>query len=207
MYNIYFDKRAVKLINRKDFAETEKSLSSDAVIMLNASDDEIAGLPEMMRQNQNIHTLAVAVDDEEKALTLFGSRMKVIHAGGGIVKNREGELLGIFRRGVWDIPKGKQEPGEAIEATALREVEEETGIGHLRINGPIGITRHTYDTYGEFCLKYTHWFDMSCTGENTTVPQQEEDIAEARWMKPEDFREAMMNSFPSLQEITTLYFR
>ena len=206
MYNIYFDKRVIHLINSKDFKDFEKSLPSDTVVMLSAEEDEIAGLPEMMRQNTNITTLAAVVEDEDQALKTFGSRMKIIHAGGGIVKNPAGELLGIFRRGVWDIPKGKQEPGEAIEDTALREVEEETGIRNLQINRFIGTTLHTYDTYGDFCLKYTHWYDMSCSGGNDTVPQQEEDISEARWMTPEEFRKNMMNSFPSLREITTLYF-
>ena len=39
----------------------------------------------------------------------------IIIAGGGIVTNELGELLMIFRRGKWDLPKGKLDKGESIE--------------------------------------------------------------------------------------------
>jgi 8-oxo-dGTP pyrophosphatase MutT (NUDIX family) len=49
------------------------------------------------------------------------------------VYNKKGEVLFIFRNGKWDLPKGGIEKGEEIEDTAMREVEEETGVGKLRI--------------------------------------------------------------------------
>ena len=57
---------------------------------------------------------------------------KVI-AAGGLVTNDKNELLIMFRRGKWDLPKGKLDEGETIEACALREVREETGIEHLEL--------------------------------------------------------------------------
>ena len=37
-------------------------------------------------------------------------------------------ILLIERNGKWDLPKGKREEGESYIQTALRELEEETGI-------------------------------------------------------------------------------
>ena len=51
-------------------------------------------------------------------------------------------MLLIFRRGVWDLPKGKRDAGETIEACALREVREEIGVGELRLARELGTTVH-----------------------------------------------------------------
>ncbi len=48
---------------------------------------------------------------------------------------RMDEILMIFRRGKWDLPKGKLDKGESLEACALREVEEETGLKKNKIRG------------------------------------------------------------------------
>jgi 8-oxo-dGTP pyrophosphatase MutT (NUDIX family) len=57
----------------------------------------------------------------------------VIRAAGGLVVRERGgrvEVLVVHRsaHGDWTFPKGKAKPGEADEACALREVEEETGL-------------------------------------------------------------------------------
>ena len=41
----------------------------------------------------------------------------------------------------WSWPKGKREPGEAIPATAVREVEEETGVP-IRLGAPLTVQRY-----------------------------------------------------------------
>jgi 8-oxo-dGTP pyrophosphatase MutT (NUDIX family) len=68
----------------------------------------------------------------------------IIIAGGGIVTNELGELLMIFRRGKWDLPKGKLDEGESIEDCAIREVEEETGVKNLKLGAKLLVTEHEY---------------------------------------------------------------
>ena len=69
----------------------------------------------------------------KKLLRHFKKKIDVVQAGGGIVVHENGKMLFIFRKGKWDLPKGKVDKGETIEAAAIREVEEETGVQNLRL--------------------------------------------------------------------------
>jgi len=50
----------------------------------------------------------------------------------------------IFRRGKWDLPKGKLDKGETLEQCAVREVREETGLKKIKLQSPLMTTYHTY---------------------------------------------------------------
>ncbi len=107
----------------------------------------------------------------------------VTAAGGFVVRRTEAEpeILMIYRRGAWDIPKGKLDAGETIEACALREVREEVGIHDLALIQPLGATVHGYPRGGKYHVKTTHWFEMQ-TGQTAFTPQAEEDIEAVAWM-------------------------
>ena len=128
-----------------------------------------------------------------------------IVAGGGIVENDEKKILFQFRRGKWDLPKGKLEENETIEACALREVEEETGLKDIRIGELVGITHHFYNENGKDIEKETHWFAMKISGAPTLVPQLEEDITELRWVGEEDLKDYLQNTFNNIVEIIGRY--
>ena len=68
--------------------------------------------------------------------------LKSIIAAGGIVMNKNNEVLLIHRRGKWDLPKGKLDCGETIEDTAVREVSEEVGIPikKLKVNQNLNVS-------------------------------------------------------------------
>lgn len=71
---------------------------------------------------------------------------KLVRAAGGVVR-RNGR--GVMRVAVvhrpgyddWSFPKGKVDRGETLEETALREVEEETGL-RCRLVAPLGCTAY-----------------------------------------------------------------
>ena len=134
--------------------------------------------------------------------------MKVIVAGGGLLLNENNELLMIFRRGFWDLPKGKLDAGETMEACALREVEEETGVGYLQLGELLSITRHQYfDPYiKEEVIKETHWYSMNVKGSPALIPQTEEDITDIRWVPLQEVPQLLKNSFDTIREITGLFF-
>jgi len=101
----------------------------------------------------------------------------LIRAGGGLVENEKGEVLFMFRRGKWDLPKGKLDPGETLESCALREVKEETGVSQLELIQFLLVTEHEYEERGLFILKETHWYRMKTTSHESLIPQTEEDIS------------------------------
>lgn len=130
----------------------------------------------------------------------------IIEAAGGMVFNPQGELLMMLRRGQWDMPKGKLDEGETIEACALREVEEETGISNLRLCEKLQTTYHTYAFQGKTVLKPSHWYKMECTGTEELVPQTEEDITELLWANKVKAAELAKKAFPSIREMIEKYY-
>lgn len=108
----------------------------------------------------------------------------LVEAAGGLVKNTSDEYLFIFRRGKWDLPKGKKEGNETPMQTALREAREECGLADLEIISELPATYHSYPERGKNVLKHTHWFLMK-TEQREVMLQYEEDIEDYRWLKKE----------------------
>ena len=143
---------------------------------------------------------------QEQAWQSFLADKLIIEAAGGMVFNPKGELLMMLRRGQWDMPKGKLDEGETIVACAVREVEEETGISNLRLNGKLQTTYHTYSFQGRTVLKPSHWFKMECTGTEDLVPQTEEDITELRWVDKVEAAVLANKAYPSIKEMVEKYY-
>lgn len=133
---------------------------------------------------------------------------QIIKAGGGLVFNEKDELLMIFRRGFWDLPKGKLDEGETIEACAVREIKEETGLQQVTLGKFIGITEHHYfDKFiNKEAIKQSHWYAMTANGSQTLLPQTEEDITEIRWVNKVELPLLLAKSYPSIVEIVNKYF-
>ena len=107
----------------------------------------------------------------------------------------------IFRKGMWDLPKGKSDPGEKLEDCALREVEEETGLQNIELLSPCIITWHTYHEGSKFILKESHWYKMKVRSDQPLIPQTEEDIHEIKWIKKTALKEYLNKSFPSIADV------
>ena len=128
---------------------------------------------------------------------------KKIIAAGGLVFNDKNELLMIFRRGKWDLPKGKLDEGEDIEDCAVREVKEETGLENVSIENFTGLTFHEYfDTHlNEDVRKETHWYKMKAKGMQALIPQTEEDIEIIEWVDAKHIPGKLENSYVNIIEI------
>ncbi len=138
-----------------------------------------------------------------RLLEHFASQFRIIEAAGGLVKNKKGEWLFIFRNGKWDLPKGKIEKGEAIKKAAVREVEEECGINGLKIIKELAATYHTYSIAGKNILKRTYWFEMESDYTGKLIPQTEEGITDVRWIAASDIKPVFDNTFDSIKEVLT----
>ena len=199
MYSIYFNNRKLSVCPLKENA----NYNSNAVVYYNSNDLNTKQLPEFMESNQKINLLVLPVE-ENKIDCVFEkirSEFNQINAGGGLVRNSAGEYLLIFRNGKWDLPKGKQEAGEDIKVTAVREVEEECGIDSLELGNLLCVTHHTYRMNGEFMLKHTFWYNMEYKGDAALKPQTEENIEMCKWVKGEEIAELVKDTYPSIKRV------
>jgi 8-oxo-dGTP pyrophosphatase MutT (NUDIX family) len=130
-----------------------------------------------------------------------------IIAAGGIVINPNKEILWIFRRGFWDLPKGKLDPNESIEACAIREVMEETGILNLVLGDLILTTKHQYhDTYlNTEVQKTTYWYQMTTDTFQEGVPQTEEDIEAIAWVKKADLAPYLAKTYENINHVMEVF--
>ena len=137
--------------------------------------------------------------DEREIMKVLKTKIPVNKAGGGLVYNKNGEVLFIFRNGKWDLPKGGMNKGEEIEDTAMREVEEETGVNGLSISKKLQKTYHIFKRNGVYKLKITHWFEMHSTYDGIPIGQAEEGIEKVEWKNPEQIKEALKNSYENIK--------
>ncbi len=124
-----------------------------------------------------------------------------IDAGGGIVMNEKEELLLIFRRGKWDLPKGKCDEGEQIDQCALREVSEETGLQNITLLDKFGDSYHLYAQNNQQIIKHTTWFKMKSSSEEKLKPQKEENIIEARWVSSSELAPLLNKSYEAIRDV------
>ena len=132
---------------------------------------------------------------------------KKLIAGGGLVVNEKGELLMIYRRGKWDLPKGKLDVGETIEDCAVREVIEETGLTTIERGELIQISHHEYYDrhFAEEVIKETHWFAMKAKGQQKITPQTEEDITDIKWVMGAELDACLEDSYDNVVEVIKLF--
>jgi 8-oxo-dGTP pyrophosphatase MutT (NUDIX family) len=89
--------------------------------------------------------------------------------------------------GTWALPKGNIDRGESGEATALREVVEETGCEGESL-GKLGDVRYVYTFRGERIFKVVSFFLVRYRrGRIGEIPPEfRKEVAEARWLPLED---------------------
>jgi 8-oxo-dGTP pyrophosphatase MutT (NUDIX family) len=110
-------------------------------------------------------------------------------AGGVLVRRLDGRWMlaairpGGKKPGVWALPKGRIEEGDSGEATALREVAEETGA-HGRSLGKLGDVRYWFNWEGERIFKVVSFFLVRYEGGRLDdLPEEfRHEVAEARWL-------------------------
>lgn len=197
---IYFNDKPLFLTDKIDKDIEPYAHHDDAVLMDDFSSPGINSIIHEMRA-EKIHA-GIFVHSDLKALQKsVWKKFTVILAGGGVVLNEKNELLVIYRRGKWDLPKGKLDPGEKIENCAVRETEEETGLKNITLKKLLLTTYHTYDESGKHILKESYWFLMSAPAQEDLHPQTTEDISVAKWVPLENLSEVLTNTFPSIKDV------
>lgn len=114
-------------------------------------------------------------------------RARVETSAGGVVFRRTGdEIRFLLIRDPyenWGLPKGHVEGEETPVETALREIEEETGLTGLRAEGELPTIDWYFRDQGQLVHKYCHFYLVeSPAGE--PEPQRSEGITACVWLPP-----------------------
>lgn len=157
---------------------------------------------DLLDKNKAVESVILYHKDVDFLWSDFKHCFKILEAAGGYVLNSEQQLLVFFRRGFWDLPKGKIDPGESPGQTAVREVQEETGLVHLQLGEHLLDTWHTYTLKGQRILKKTYWYRM-VTADMDLVPQTEEDIEEIKWVDPAAWMASGPGVYGSIADVVT----
>ena len=197
IHKIYFENRAIIICKPEDLALSDPN----AIQFTPGESMDIHSLVTMVEASETLHRICIPTDDIEETYKRICAEFLEVNAGGGLVSNRRGDFLLISRNGLWDLPKGHQDPGEDIRETALREVQEETGIEKLILRDLICITDHCYKRNGTWHLKHTWWYDMLYTDPTDLTPQREEDISKAAWVAKSSLPPYLLNTYPSIVEV------
>ena len=197
MYKIYLEKRCIIIC-----PPFEQALTDPNAIQFSIGEKaDMHDLVQMFEISSNLGKIFIPTDNIEDTYRDLCSEFRQVDAGGGLVSNRRGDFLLIKRSGLWDLPKGHREEGEDIKVTALREVQEETGVEELALKDLICITDHCYKREGIWHLKHTWWFDMQYTAPTDLIPQKEEDIMKAAWVAKSSLPAFLDKTYPSIIEV------
>ncbi len=165
--------------------------------------EELCELLDFFEKLNEIKTLFILHDKEDKLFEIVKSCFTVVEAAGGVVRRNDGKILTIFRRGKWDLPKGKVEKGEFYKQAALREVGEECGLSRLETGRKLTETYHVYHDHEKKILKRTIWYEMQLLIDEQPVPQLEEGITDFKWVDYNNISEIMKNTYESIKDIFT----
>ena len=187
MYKIYINETPLILAKLESQDQLPPSDPTKMVNRYPGLSKMLLNYADMLEKTQQYEYVYLYSENYEKLVADFKKHYKIIEAAGGLVFNDQQEILAIYRRGSWDLPKGKIDKGESIEQAAVREVEEETGIQNIQLGDHLIDTYHTYRLKnGKRVLKKTYWYIMH-TSDTKLTPQAEEDIEKAIWIKPDVF--------------------
>jgi 8-oxo-dGTP pyrophosphatase MutT (NUDIX family) len=146
-------------------------------------------------------TFLIVANDFKEVFKKIKNSMELIKAAGGLVSNEENKYLFIFRKGKWDLPKGKLDKGEVFRTAAVREVEEECGVTIDSCGEKICKTYHIYEVSGVPVIKKTVWYWMRADNQPDLSPQLEESITDAKWLAAGDFMLVRENTYPLIRDV------
>jgi ADP-ribose pyrophosphatase YjhB (NUDIX family) len=193
MYKIYINQNVLVISQLDNFSQEvlHNATNNSESAVLTISKEEIINV---IGQKNIICANPTAVFNQLK------QQFTLINAAGGLVKNSQSEYLFIFRRGKWDLPKGKLDEGEDFETAAIREVQEECGITHIELGDLYHLSYHIYEENNDWILKQTNWYLMK-SEEKNLIPQLEEGITQTAWLPKSQFEKVRENTYASIDEI------
>ena len=105
-------------------------------------------------------------------------------AGGVVIRRIDQSVHVLLIRdpyGKWGLPKGHLENEETSLDAALREVEEETGLGRLAVGPELGTIDWYFRLDGHLIHKYCDYF-LLASADGDPTPETSEGITECIWL-------------------------
>ena len=194
----------------REFEKIIPNVLIEDVLIMNASFEQIDSLLKMMTDEKlkKVNSITISSRKQKELVHYLKDKFDVIKAAGGIV-TKGNKLLLIYRKKIWDLPKGKKEQGEKIRHCAKREVEEETGV-KVKVKYKITSVWHTYTHHHNkkrYILKKTYWFAMKCLDDTRMKPQKKEGISNVKWMNMNEVRVALKKSYRSIRYVMQEYIK
>ena len=190
MLQIFYKEKPIIISDKK--SDLKNSLIIDPELLENLD------LIKLLTKKK-INSIGVFSNEFEIIINVFKKKFPEIIAAGGKVINNKSEILFIYRNKKWDLPKGKAEKNEIISETALREVEEETGIKNLSIIKPLDKTYHIFKRGSKNYLKTTYWFEMKSDYNGKFKPQKKEGITRVEWIGVENLSYILPKSYANIR--------
>mgnify|MGYP001475372238 FL=1 len=190
MLQIFYKEKPIIISDKK--SDLKNSLIIDPELLENLD------LLKLLTKKK-INSIGVFSNEFEIIINVFKKKFPEIIAAGGKVINNKSEILFIYRNKKWDLPKGKAEKNEIISETALREVEEETGIKNLSIIKPLDKTYHIFKRGKKNYLKTTYWFEMKSDYNGKFKPQKKEGITRVEWIGVENLPSILLKSYANIR--------
>ncbi len=163
MSNVNF--KNIREYSHEEFVNLVKNLSEDKLLELSAN---YGGYPVLFR---------MALDEELSHIPFIQTGASVI------VRDERGRILLQQRsdNGLWGLPGGCQELGERLEATAVRELHEETGIrvredDLILINTLSGEARKRVYSNGDIVYNNTSLYLVDINSKDLTIKMNAESI-------------------------------
>lgn len=201
MLKIYFNNKALFVSKEVNKEVAALKTNPNNLFIDRFNDKDISLIIEKMEDGADGGSIINTPETE--VLNALKHHLTLVQAAGGLVLTPNQNVLLIFRRGKWDLPKGKLDDGESLEVCSIREVEEETGLSNIHLKEKLLITYHTYYEKDEHILKETHWYLMNVQNEQELIPQTDEDIEKCEWISFENLNTYMQNTHPSIIDVIT----
>jgi 8-oxo-dGTP pyrophosphatase MutT (NUDIX family) len=196
MYKVFVNRLIINLTSDKEFLNDSKTYLLSSI-----------SIKEIIKKLKIHDEVFLYYPDKKKLLKEFKEKFVTIKASGGIVTNKKNQILFIYRKGKWDLPKGKMEKNESKKESALREVIEETGVKKLKIINFFSTTFHLIKVKSEYFLKETHWYTMKTKYDGKLKPQKSEGIISAKWKTFDEALEIKKKTFRNIAIILTKYLK
>jgi len=202
--NIYFGENRLIITESSNFINNWPINNTYSAILNNPDDLAITQLIADI-ESSKLKDGVIYSNNSAIIMNIIAKQFTSIEAAGGIVENEYEELLFIFRRNKWDLPKGKLEFNEIPRIAAEREIEEETGVKNICYNNQIATTYHVYEAFEEKVLKTTYWFHFLCKKNQPLNPQLEEDITAIQWFDKTNLGVPLSNTFDTIKDLITIF--